>query len=295
MDFVTGWKLASIVLTGGFGILGLLKDFKDKGTGTITKWGGISLAGIVLSTCLGVAAQLRESSEQETARNATAKQTLALVQNTSQAVQDMQRLLSPFSEPRFSFTWEIPCDSPNYREFCSTQHDRNGVRVDSPNWRRWPVPDEWPSRENPRLLALSINLFLDAKRADGFLSHGSDNRDYSPNLSFDVMCQAQDENDRKERVLLVGSTNGENELLFVHRTAPAAWKSDDTIKSKLDLRGTTIIVVLRGWEAANDLTLKSFVIHLKNGEDIVTDRNLWQKIAVQEPTFVMTGARYEVP
>ena len=30
MDFVSIWKAASIILTGAFGVLGLLTDFKDK-------------------------------------------------------------------------------------------------------------------------------------------------------------------------------------------------------------------------------------------------------------------------
>jgi hypothetical protein len=32
MDFVTAWKASLVVLTGGFGVLGLLKDFKDNET-----------------------------------------------------------------------------------------------------------------------------------------------------------------------------------------------------------------------------------------------------------------------
>jgi hypothetical protein len=56
----------SILLTGAFGILGLLKEFKDKETGRITKWGGVSLVGILLSSILGVAAQLQTSWAEET-------------------------------------------------------------------------------------------------------------------------------------------------------------------------------------------------------------------------------------
>ncbi len=48
MDFVSAWKASSIVLTGAFGILGLLTEFKEKQTGKITRWGYISLGGIVI-------------------------------------------------------------------------------------------------------------------------------------------------------------------------------------------------------------------------------------------------------
>lgn len=47
MDFVSVWKALSIVVTGAFGILGLLRDFKDKLTNKITSWGKVSLIGIL--------------------------------------------------------------------------------------------------------------------------------------------------------------------------------------------------------------------------------------------------------
>jgi len=57
------WKAISIVSTGAFGMLGLLKDFKDKKTNKVTRWGYVSLIGIIVSTFLGVAAQLKESTD----------------------------------------------------------------------------------------------------------------------------------------------------------------------------------------------------------------------------------------
>jgi len=118
MDFVTAWKIASIVFTGGFGILGLLKDYKDKKTNKITKWGRISLAGILVSSLLGMAAQLKESSEQERAREATAKQTLALARNTDNAVKQIQRVLSQLDNPEVSLIFHVPCTNQKFAEFC---------------------------------------------------------------------------------------------------------------------------------------------------------------------------------
>jgi hypothetical protein len=65
MDFVSAWKASAIVLTGGFGILGL---FKDKDSHKVTVPGYISLVGIIVSTLFGVAAQLKESSDAEKAK-----------------------------------------------------------------------------------------------------------------------------------------------------------------------------------------------------------------------------------
>jgi hypothetical protein len=93
MDFVSAWKASSIVLTGAFGILGLVKDYKDKTTNRITLWGQVSLAGILLSTILGVAAQLKESSD-------NASKALALARKTDRTLQEVERLLTPLDEPR---------------------------------------------------------------------------------------------------------------------------------------------------------------------------------------------------
>lgn len=68
-DWAAAWKTASIVLTGAFGVLGLLTEFtrkvKNNETGeetrVVTRWGYISLAGIVISTIFGAAAQIKET------------------------------------------------------------------------------------------------------------------------------------------------------------------------------------------------------------------------------------------
>jgi predicted RNA-binding protein YlqC (UPF0109 family) len=53
MDFVSVWKAFSIVLTGAFGVLGLLTEFKDKATNKITRWGRIALRFHVNPTDVG--------------------------------------------------------------------------------------------------------------------------------------------------------------------------------------------------------------------------------------------------
>jgi hypothetical protein len=61
-QWVALWKVISILMTGAFGIVGLLTDFKRKETNEqtgqrdnkITKWGWLSLCGILISTICGV-------------------------------------------------------------------------------------------------------------------------------------------------------------------------------------------------------------------------------------------------
>ena len=56
-DFWDLWKAISIGLTGLFGVLGLLTNYKDKVTGRITGWGKLNLAGIILSAAMGMLSQ----------------------------------------------------------------------------------------------------------------------------------------------------------------------------------------------------------------------------------------------
>ncbi|WP_029583843.1 hypothetical protein [Bradyrhizobium sp. URHD0069] len=118
MDFVALWKAASIVVTGIFGVLALLTEYRDKQTNKVTKWGYISLVGILVSAGFGVAAQLIENSQQETARETVAKQTLTLLENTGRAVGDIQRILSSIDDPAISIQIKIPCTDAEFVKFC---------------------------------------------------------------------------------------------------------------------------------------------------------------------------------
>ena len=99
IDWVAAWKAGSILLTGGFGILGLFTEFKNKDSKKINKWGYVSLIGIVVSTVLGTAAQIKESDDD-------AKKTLAILTG-------IQSELSPsVADLKFEFSFKLRC-SPN--------------------------------------------------------------------------------------------------------------------------------------------------------------------------------------
>jgi hypothetical protein len=95
-NFVPAWKAVSILLTGGFGVLGLVKNFKEKQldpeTDTkvekITRWGWVSLIGILMSTSLGILAQLKESHDDSA-------KALDIATKSDQTLQQIQKLLSP--------------------------------------------------------------------------------------------------------------------------------------------------------------------------------------------------------
>lgn len=146
MDFVAAWKAISIALTGAFGLMGLLTENKNKEAGKLTTWGKVSFSGIVLSTTLGVAAQLKETADEAQRREASATQTLQLLKQTSRAVFDIQRLLSPFDVSELSLAFEVACEDQKFATFCaqarklkdSGKWPGGEYTVDPAVWKMWP-------------------------------------------------------------------------------------------------------------------------------------------------------------
>ena len=113
MDFVSIWKAVSIVVTGFFGGLALLIDFKDKTSNRITTWGYVSLLGIVCSTAFGVAAQLKETNDKAREHQTTLEQTLTLAKNTRDSIVNIKRVLSAIDEPVVEIRYVSPCPTKN--------------------------------------------------------------------------------------------------------------------------------------------------------------------------------------
>jgi hypothetical protein len=274
MDFVTAWKATSVVLTGAFGILGLLKDFKNKETGQVTKWGRVSLAGILLSSGLGVVAQLKESSDQERSRQATANQTLALAQKTDLAVRDLQRLLSPFDEPRFNLFFYTSCENPKFKTFCSGPDFQFDVT-------KWPKPV-------PRFVLLSLDFFVDAREAQEFVSGTRDHSDLRFSIAADarnhtlsVSHNLRGQLDHMTDQVLVRVND--LELRDKEQRAKPYMRSNK-LRSALDLAGATLIVSpVPLWPS--DLGLEELYISLKNGQEInVVDPKRCATITVHSST-----------
>jgi hypothetical protein len=171
MDFVSVWKAVSIVLTGAFGMLGLLKSFKDKDTDKITPWGWVSLIGIVLSTSFGTAAQLVESSD-------AAQRSLAISTKTEQGLLDLKRILSPFDVPTIAADFKIDCSGKRFRAFCKRLARSGGDGSDAPDsvWRFWPGGA-------PAVMPFQIAIFKDAKTESEF---AEGEQDATPDVQFAV-------------------------------------------------------------------------------------------------------------
>ncbi len=142
IDFVTAWKAVSIALTGGFGILGLLKDFKNKETNKITRWGWISLIGIIVSSACGIAAQLKESHDD-------AKKAFILASETNEMLHGIQRTLAPISSPTVSMNFFSNCEHQDNVSVCQSL---------------------LPGENHPRVFPVEIMFFESRKDIDLFNS-----------------------------------------------------------------------------------------------------------------------------
>jgi hypothetical protein len=294
LDFVTAWKAISILLTGAFGVMGLLKEFKDKTTGKITKWGAVSLAGILMFSTFGFIAQLKESSSQQKSRDAAAQQTLSLAQKTDRTVRDIQRILSPFDSPLFLFKFTIPCTNIRYKAFCSgLSSDRTPINLLSA-----PVPSYWDESPFGAGLPLEIHFFQNSEAAREFIEGRS-----LSHADFMVYIQA----DFKRRSLLPIPpepitappwTGGDLTawISVMYMPTPLEVKTNGKIKSVLDLPSAIMLIALtpRGRiqrlkqsdATFDELALREFRIKLKNGQEIHTDPQRFEKIRVaDEPAY----------
>jgi hypothetical protein len=244
IDFVTSWKAISIALTGGFGILGLTKDFRNKHTKKITAWGRVSLIGIIVSSVFGVAAQLKESSDSSAAA-------LKLAQRSGKTLDDIQRLLTPISEPRVQIHYEVNCDFPEIRlrdfdKFCEDvknaqeqmshltifdneqRQDIYKMREDPGNWDHWPLVFD-----SGEFLDISLSFFTDAREATRFLNSTA----IRPDLQMRVKSYWKDRSTDKLELTVL-----DDKAEIVTSTVVSDMSSNEHMASMHDLPGTTLLI-----------------------------------------------------
>jgi hypothetical protein len=284
LDFVSIWKASSIVLTGGFGILGLLKDFKEKDTNKVTKWGRISLAGIVFSTVFGVAAQIKESFD-------SAQQTLAVVTKSDKTIRDIQRLLSPLDdEPNFVLWFTVDCASAKYKPHCEgIQKIKKAKRDKGEPFSTEDGLTGWsqgiPAGKDYVFLP-KIEFLATQKDADEFCKFERAESD----LSFQLfLVENQSKKDPRNTSLMVDGFNDEIRIGISGKPASSFTKSNGKLKSILDLPGA-IVLVRELNDDLSRLTLTHIEVKFRNGQSI-TYYGPFERIAAQGTT----AYRFTVP
>jgi hypothetical protein len=242
MDFPSIWKAASILITGAFGVLGLVKDFKDKTTGKITKWGRISLTGILISTALGVVAQLTETSKSKQSAEKTAKQAL-------QIVTDIKRGLRPIDAAQIGLFYTYDCKNKKLRlqanGFCD-------------------LPNAAPGRRS--LASLKQGIFLEEalffkSEEDAAIYLGEP---FMHIAALEFVVPALPKNTS------VKLHSGVIEMDIEASSVGSPPRNNGSLLSILDLYGTTVLITDYTSDDSGDPTfvLRGFSISLKNGESI---------------------------
>lgn len=285
LSFVDIWKAVSIAVTGAFGILGLATEFRNKHTKRITRWGWASLTGIVVSSLLGVSAQLIESSHEakQTLANATAA--LALAQKADTTLDGIQRLLSPIgSHPDIIARFFVDCDGMDAQTCEKLRQATSPLVYLISKHSYW---DDWPLGARAATIPLRIGVF--GKEADA-TRYTSDSTDES---SFRVWPDSKITPDLRYQIDLDSFTNkwdavefkGQSGLymsrdmadgkiwLYAISRSTRSMTATGRVVSLDDLTSSTIIAdtPLPSWANEGWLKLTDLVFQTKDGRQRQTN------------------------
>jgi hypothetical protein len=233
--FLTWYKPLSILFTGAFGILGLVKNFKektfDRATGfeveRITKWGRVSLIGIVLSSSLGIAAQVVENNK------------------IKLEAAEARKLQAPLEDPKLDIDFWISCDGDVwYRDICAHQwapQSHFGEILDSSDFGE---------------LHITLELFRDAKYAQDCLGRPCLG-DLYLEFSLSSKAHAASRGGAENHWLRVTASD----MPLFRRRMPS-----DGIKSATEIRDAVTVVIVSGEKKSlGRLNLHSVSLILKDG------------------------------
>jgi hypothetical protein len=252
---------------------GLLKEFKDKDTHKVTKWGYISLVGIVVSTILGVEAQRKENSSDAVKALAIAQQsettlneiheitqksdaTLQEIQDVAQKsdvnLHEVQRSLTRLEDPNITAYFGVPCGDAIYKDYCDNlRANVANTPKDAPAWEKWPF-------EKPAFIRMEIFIYIDSKKADKLLSGSWE----PPDLG--IVLLSPSEGPDKATLSAFSSRTGEVQLVALEAKAVININAG-TIKSTMDSPGAPAVIMQSGICPPN-LVLNSFQINTKSSE-----------------------------
>lgn len=96
LDLLFWLKLSAFAITSILGVIAVLHDFrekKDKDGGSLNRWGILTIVGLVVSTLIGVAAQVKETRDQQQRADATSAALTQLTDKNQKLLGDVKALL----------------------------------------------------------------------------------------------------------------------------------------------------------------------------------------------------------
>jgi hypothetical protein len=260
---------------------------KDKTSGRITKWGILSLAGIVTSAALGIAAQLQESSLQQKAQEAAMKQTLQLVSETHQSVIDIRRSLAQLDDPVVDAVFDSPCIG-EFADFCSAAKEsyrRNPFSaLLEVIWQKWPGGPTQP-------LLLGLFFFSNAERATDFIKDFRVKPDW---LLVFRGAHSKNQALASQGALEASGSASEVRIALPMPSSPFFNENNGKIQSVLDLSGVTLVVVaIKGYEIftfPESIRMRPMGITLRfrNGRTISLDASRFKDVSSNNGAMYQT-------
>ena len=146
-------KNVSTVLTAGFGILGLLVEYRNKRTKKTTFWGWVAITGIVASALVSLVSQYEEGVLQSREAADAAKRSDDLLKK-------IDRLQNPLRDVFITYAVDLPAEAPAIQTFTqqlrAAKSERRKTLLFLPKNHRGPDPiTEKPCKlkfrqDNPR-------------------------------------------------------------------------------------------------------------------------------------------------
>jgi hypothetical protein len=103
-------KFIGIGVSGIFGIVGLLTEFRDKHSGKVTFWGRLSLIGIVASTLVAALSQALEvRKDRQEAHDLSVR--------TARELHEIARAVTPLSSVSFWYRFDVDPNEPEFAAY----------------------------------------------------------------------------------------------------------------------------------------------------------------------------------
>jgi hypothetical protein len=266
-QWLTPLKIILIFLSGMFGSLGLLTNFRNDRTKKITRWGWVSLIGIVLSTTVAIATQYLDSADTE--------------KQTRTTLLQLQRGLSSLEGMELHLRFKVPCDNPDFNAFCSAVRNPGKQIADQNNfqeyWKLLPDGGRLP-------ISYSIHFFTDPAKATDYI------RDQTEG---DMRVHAFVIDDEQHRNLSL-SVDDKQDIIIHTNFAPSGFNNlynGGRIFGKPDLSQAAIVI-----DSLKDAGGRVFLlmphslgIIMKDGEQIYTADNDFEGFKTSTGTQLYCG------
>ncbi len=284
MDFIiTALKLIAVTLTGAFGALGLLTDYRNEETKEITHYGKIALYGIIISTVVALSTQALEFWGEKDKAIKAAIEAKEASERMEITLNNINRLLQPLGKVKVAFKFTISAEDPGVAEYIAMLRNElkkaekeyfssgktnfpNGIKIIGYSGERkissysiWPKTSLSPSfaggADPLKIATFTIDWYATRVDIDQAI-----NRDIKSDLSLHVIATDYD-NDPKLHI----NYDPDPDSFSLNGIFPTASINSDNgvIASVLDVPGSTLIVRQLNKEP---FSLKSMTLKVAEGK-----------------------------